>query len=33
MYEAYPPFPFFFPAEADPHLPTPKGWKSELAQV
>ena len=24
---------FSFPAEAGPHLPTPEGWKAELAWV
>jgi len=24
---------FAFPAEAGPHLPTPEGWKAELAQA
>ena len=24
---------FFFPAEAGSHLPTPEGWKAELAEM
>ena len=28
-----PAFTFAFPAEAGPHLPTPEGWKAELAWV
>jgi len=24
---------FAFPAEAGPHLPTPEGWKAELAKA